>query len=86
MNKEYKFWRESILNAISYLDENSWDNKNESTDYNVLYKNKNYPPKLVFKGAHEYLIKNHPEIDVTIPGGGIPVSYTHLTLPTIYSV
>ena len=33
-----------------------------------------------------FLVKGNMRIDGTFEGKALPVSYTHLTLPTIYSV
>lgn len=47
--------REHILKAIEYIDENGVPQKRQSTKYDLLYKEKRYPPKYVISIANKYI-------------------------------
>jgi hypothetical protein len=59
---------EQIVQAIKEIDNDNWDEKNNSIKFDLIYKGKRYPPKIVAKYAHK--IKNGKFLDVSKFTGG----------------
>jgi hypothetical protein len=60
--------REHILKAIEYIDENGVPQKRQSTRYDLIYREKRYPPKYVLSIANKYV--NGEELDSRYFYGG----------------
>ena len=52
-----------INNALRYIDENGVPDENKSTKYDLIYKDKKYPPKYVVAIARH--LKDHTKIDTS---------------------
>jgi len=59
---------EHILKAIKKIDAEGFPEKNASRKYNLLFENKNYPPKIVLSQANKFA--NGDLIDVSEFSGG----------------
>ncbi|WP_416445709.1 McrB family protein [Leeuwenhoekiella sp. A16] len=69
---EIKVWK-STINTI-LLENESWENKNRSDRYHIVFKDIRMPPKVVYARAYDHIQLNHPEIKLTGKGGGIPTN------------
>lgn len=69
-----KAWHNAVGKAIHYLNDNAWNSKNNSTDYDLFYNGKLYPPKEVYKYAAEFFNDKFPEETAPILGGGKPIN------------
>ncbi len=74
MSQEDKYWEEAFVHAFEFLDNESWESKNNSTKYDVFHNNKRYPPKLVYKYAAKYIESNYPDIPIPNLAGGQPTN------------
>lgn len=68
-----KIWQNCVERAIAYLDKNHWDKINDSTKYDLVFKNKKYPTKLILGQVYEYIQQENPEIHLPTLGGGKPI-------------
>ena len=68
-----KIWQNCVERAIAYLEKNHWDKINDSTKYDLVFKNKKYPTKLILGQVYEYIQQENPEIHLPTLGGGKPI-------------
>lgn len=71
---EKQLWRQAVLNAFAQLKQKSWDVRNSSTKYDVVFEGLNYPPKQVFGLAATEIADTYPDIKVPTLGGGEPTN------------
>jgi 5-methylcytosine-specific restriction protein B len=63
---------DDIIEAIKHIDENGYDDKYESTGYDLVYKGKSYPPKYVISKANKFA--NGSELPLSEFNGGNPTN------------
>lgn len=70
MKNEQDYWKEAIIEAFAELDLKEDSQIRSSTVYDVIYNEKNYPPKEVYRLAYGFMEQNYPEIDRPNLAGG----------------
>jgi hypothetical protein len=65
-----KKWRIAVDAAVKVLDSEGWDIGNASTKYNFVNEGKEYPPKMIYLRATEYVSKHFPDLDIKNLNGG----------------
>ncbi|WP_370214952.1 AAA family ATPase [Mesoflavibacter profundi] len=72
INKEA--WRDAIIKAIEFLEDEGWEARKNSIDYDVAYNGNFYPPKRVYAEAIKFIKENYPNEPIPKLGGGIPTN------------
>ncbi|CAN0575205.1 unnamed protein product, partial [Ectocarpus sp. 12 AP-2014] len=71
---EDEYWKEAIIEAFAALDLKKYSEIRNSITYDVVYKEKKYPPKEVYRLACNFMEQNYPEVNRPNLGGGKPTN------------
>lgn len=68
--KEITQWKDAVKLALDHLSKNGWSARNNSTKFDVVYKDKRIPPKQVIAFVFDYFDENNIETSINRVAGG----------------
>ncbi|REE27252.1 dynein-related subfamily AAA family protein [Winogradskyella pacifica] len=69
---EKQIWKSTIEQIL--VENESWDKKNKSERYHVIFKKVKMPPKVVLARAFNVIEAEYPELEVKSVSGGVPTN------------